>query len=447
MISMQNNKLISLPISQALWTLAIPMMIESLVFTALNFTDMFFVGKLGKEALSAAGIVGIIVMTVVSIAFGLSIATIAIVSRRIGENKYHQAAEAVFNGGVIGFVLGIVLSGIMLLLQKQVLGLFNLDATTLAFANDYYFWMFMGRPLIFVNSMIGGALRGAGHPKQTLIANSIAVGLNIILDPILIFGYLGFPAMGISGAAIATIFSEFIGVGFMIFFAWRTFRNMVNKPIHIDFAQIWTQLKIGIPASMQIFFRFLAASVLMGLVSTFGTVTTAGFTIMMRAQELATLPTVGMGNAVATLVGQNLGAGHPDRAEKSVWLAILYNTIIIASVMSLFLIFRQNVIGFFNNEAEVITAGSNMLLWLAPSTILFPLGFMPLRGLNGAGDTITVLIVSVGTVWILQTPLCFILAKWMGSNGIWLAMIISTVISALISVIIFRAGKWKKIRV
>lgn len=444
---MQDNRLISLPISKALWLLAIPMMIESLVFTALNFTDMFFVGKLGKEALSAAGIVGIIVMTIVSIAFGLSIATIAIVSRRIGENKYHQAAEAAFNGGLIGLVLGIVLSGIMLLLQKQVLGLFSLNAQELAFANDYYFWMFMGRPLIFVNSMVGGSLRGAGHPKQTLIANSIAVGLNIILDPILIFGYLGFPAMGIAGAAIATIFSEFIGVGFMIFFAWRTFRKMADKPIHIDFAQILAQLKIGVPASLQIFFRFLASSVLMGLVSTFGTVTTAGFTIMIRAQELATLPAVGMGNAVATLVGQNLGAGHPDRAEKSVWLAVLYNSIIIACVLGLFLVFRQYVIGFFNNDADVITAGSNMLLWLAPATILFPLGFMPLRGLNGAGDTITVLIVSIGTVWFMQTPLSFIFANWLGSNGIWLAMIISTVISAFISVVIFRAGKWKRIRV
>lgn len=444
---MQDNKLISLPISKALWVLAIPMMIESLVFTALNFTDMFFVGKLGTEALSAAGIVGIIVMTVVSIAFGLSIATIAIVSRRIGENKYHQAAEAAFNGGLIGLALGVVLSVIMLLLQKQVLGLFNLDAKTLAFANDYYFWMFLGRPLIFVNSMIGGSLRGAGHPNKTLIANSIAVGLNIILDPILIFGYFGFPAMGISGAAIATIFSEFIGVMFMIYYAWNTFRKMADKPIHIDFAQILTQLKIGVPAALQIFFRFLASAVLMGLVATFGTIVTAAFTVMIRAQELATLPAVGMGNAVATLVGQNLGAGHPDRAEKSVWLAVLYNSIIVACVLGMFLVFRQYVIGFFDNNPSVIQAGSNIILWLAPATILFPLSFMPLRGLNGAGDTITVLIVSIGTVWVLQTPLCFLLSKWIGQNGIWLAMIISAVISAFISVVIFRAGKWKKIRV
>lgn len=438
------DTIINKPISTALWSLALPMMLESVVLTILNLTDMFWVGRLGKEALAAAGIVGMLMITISSIAFGLSIGVIAIVSRRIGERNGKGAAEGWLNGTIIGLVIGILVTLIMIVLQNPILDLFGMSPETLELGKQYYIWIFAARPLLFISSINGGALRGAGRPKLTLIANIIAVVLNMFLDPVLIFGWLGFPELGIAGAAIATIFSEFVAASILTWFSYKTFSEMSEGLIRIKSHLMMNVLKIGLPSSLQTFVMFTARTFLMGIVSKFGDAVTAAYTVSIRAQEFITLPVVGMGNAVATLVGQNLGARKPERSEQAVYKALFYNTIIVVSLSILFVAFAKTIIGLFNNDPMVIDEGRIILSTTFIANILMPLSFIPQRGLSGAGDTITALMISAGTQWVLQIPLCFVLANMFGQYGVWWGINAGSIVMAIISISVFRTGRWKR---
>ncbi len=441
------NELITLPIGKALWILAVPMMLESIVITLLNLTDMFWVGKLGHEALAAAGIVGMLMVTVSSIASGLSIGMTAILARRFCEGDTHSAAEAWLNGIVVGFIVGIIATALMYIFEGPLLQFFNPEPAVMELAKQYYFWIFLARPLFFVSVICVGSLRGAGRPKMSLIANAIGVGLNIFLDPILIFGLLGFPKMGVTGAALATAISEALAMTILVFNCKSVFVNVLVKPIRVKLSLMLHIIKIGLPSSMQTFVRFVGASALMWIVARFGTATVAAFTVTTRAQEFITLPVIGMGNAVATLVGQNLGAGRPDRAEQTVWRSVLYNTSIVVALTAVFTVFSTPIIGLFNNHPDVLAVGQIMVVIISISNVIFPLGSLPLRGLNGAGDTVTAMLISIGILWVVQVPLCFMMSLWVGHTGIWWGINIGGALMAALSVFIFRLGKWKSIKV
>ncbi len=441
------NKLVTLPIGKALWILAVPMMLESIVITLLNLTDMFWVGKLGHEALAAAGIVGMLMVTVSSIASGLSIGMTAILARRFCEGDTHSAAEAWLNGIIVGFIVGIIATALMYIFEEPLLQFFNPEPAVMELAKQYYFWIFFARPLFFVSVICVGSLRGAGRPKMSLIANAIGVGLNIFLDPILIFGLLGFPKMGVTGAALATAISEALAMTILIFNCRKVFDSGLLEPIKIRLSLMWHILKIGFPSSIQTFVRLVGASALMWIVARFGTATVAAFTVTTRAQEFITLPVIGMGNAVATLVGLNLGAGRPDRAEQAVWRSVLYNTSIVVALTAVFTIFSTSIIGLFNNHPDVLAVGQIMVIIISISNVIFPLGSLPLRGLNGAGDTVTAMLISIGTLWVVQVPLCFMMSLWVGHTGIWWGINIGGALTAALSVFIFRLGRWKRVKV
>lgn len=441
-------------IKMAIVLLAIPMILELSLESVFAVVDMYFVGHLpnSKNAVTTVGLTESVISIVYSIAIGLSTAATAMVSRRTGEKDPEAAAKAGIQSIWIAILTTILVSIPGVIFASDILRLMGASPEVIEEGTPFTRIMMGGSLVIILIFLINGIFRGAGNAAMAMRSLWIASMLNIILCPLLIYGPGPFPELGLKGAAIATTIGRGIGVLYQLFhlFNGKHFLKFKRSQLKPDGELMWSVVKIASPATLQFLINSGSWIVLAWIVSTTGgTVASAGYQIAIRNVVFFILPAWGLSNAAATLVGQNLGAKQPDRAERSVLLTAKYNGIFMAGVMALFVFVSGPIIRLFTNDPEVISYGTEALQIIGAGYVFYGIGMVMMQALNGSGDTKTPTWISFFCFWLFQVPLAFLLSeffKW-GPRGAFIAIPVAEILIALIAYWYFKKGKWKTVQV
>lgn len=437
----------SLPLKTAIFVLAIPMILEMMMESAFAVVDIFFVAKLGEHAIATVGLTESVVVLVYAMGFGISMAATALISRRFGEKEYAEAGAAAFQLLIVGGAISIVLGILGWTFAPDILGLMGAEATVIETGVNYTRIIFAGNTAIMLLFLLNGAFRGAGQAHHAMRSLWIANGLNIILDPILIFGIGNIEGFGLEGAAIATTFGRGIGVVYQLYhlFNGKHKLKILKENIVISWVIIKKIMQIAIGGMGQFLIDSVAWIALTRMNAEFGSASLAGFTIAFRILIFTLLPAWGLSGAASTLVGQNLGAKQPDRAEKAVWLTARYTVIFMASVTGIYLLFNQQLAGFFTDNPEVQSVAAQGLWVVALGYVFFAVGMVLTQAFNGAGDTKTPAWINIGVLWFIEIPLAYVLAFPLGMAhlGIFISIAFSHSFHSLVSLYFFKKGKWK----
>jgi putative MATE family efflux protein len=437
----------SLP--KAIVLLAVPMVLEMLMQSVFELVDVYFVGSLGPDAIAAVGLTQTAIVLVFTVAIGLSMGIAAIVARRIGEKRPDDAAEASFQAILLAVAVSIAMAIPGVLYAKGGLQLMGASEAVADLGSGYFALMFGSNIVIVLLFMLNAVFRGAGDAAFALRVLFIANGLNIVLDPILIFGFGPIPAMGLMGAGVATVIGRTIGILVQIVLLTGNKGNLRLRLRHcrLRFDIIRRLVAISIPAVAQFFVGSASWIVIMRLVSTFGTAATAGYTVAIRVIIFALLPSWGMGNAAAALVGQSLGANKPDRAERAVWLTSWTNTVFLSVCGIVLYFFGRELVSPFTADPAAREIGALCLKLIAFSYPFYGFGMVMVQAFNGAGDTRTPTIINLISFWMLQIPMAYWLALRleMGPAGIFISVAFAQSILAVITVLWFRRGTWKTV--
>jgi putative MATE family efflux protein len=436
----------------AIVLLAIPMILELSLESVFAVVDMFFVGKLGANAIATVGLTESAITIVYSIAIGLSTAATAVVARRIGEKDPDGAAHAGMQSLLIALIVTVVISIIGIIFAADILRLMGASAIVVKEGTPFTRIMLGGSLVIILLFLINGIFRGAGDAAMAMKSLWIASLINIFLCPMLINGYGPFPELGLTGAAIATVIGRGTGVLYQCYHLFKGKGTIKIKRWHFkwDVPVVKTIFEVGWPATLQFVIQSGSWIVLAALVAhTGGTDASAGYQVAIRNVVFFILPAWGLSNAAATLVGQNLGAKEPGRAEKSVVLAMKYNAIFMAGVMLLFLLFASPIISIFTSEPEVHRFGVLSLQIIGSGYIFYGIGMVMIQALNGAGDTKTPTWINFAGFWLFQIPLGYLLAKTFGLGplGAFIAIPVAESTIALAAWYYFKKGKWKEVKV
>ncbi len=435
------------PIGRALGLLAIPMMLEMSMESVFAVVDIAFVSRLGTDAIAAVGITEALVTVLYAVAVGLGMGVTAMVSRRIGAKQTDAAASVTGQAIWIAAVLSIVIGVAGVMYAKEMLTMMGASDSVVATGTGFTSVLLGGSASILYLFLLNAAFRGAGDAAVALRSLWLANGLNIILDPCLIFGLGPFPEMGVTGAAVATTIGRGTGVLYQL---WYLFDGRGRLKFHFRHLRVIPSLisrvlRISVGGVGQFLVATSSWIVIMRIVALYGSSAIAAYTIALRMLEFVWLPAWGLGNAAATLVGQNLGAKQALRAERSAWLAARYNTIFM-SIAGVFLIaLAPWITELFTNEPEVLSYGTTCLRILGLGFPMYAIGMIITQALNGAGDTVTPTVINLICFWMLQIPLSYWLATTveLGPNGVFLAMVISESLLTVLSVIVFRRGNWR----
>ncbi|MGL1887299.1 MAG: MATE family efflux transporter [Reichenbachiella sp.] len=438
-------------IHKAIFLLSVPMVLEMVMESLFAIVDVFFVGKIGVDAVATVGLTESVMMIVYSIAIGLSMAATAVVSRRIGEKDAKRASYAAFQAILIAAVFSILVSIVGIIFAEDILGLMGGSEELISNGFGYTKIMLGSNLCIMLLFLINAIYRGAGDASMAMRSLWIANGLNIVLDPLFIFGFGPVPAFGVEGAAIATTIGRSMGVFYQLFglFSGSRIIKLTLDSVKIRFQTIKDLLKIAIGGMGQFLIESASWLFLVRIISEFGSSALAGYTIAFRIIIFTILPSWGMANAAATLVGQNLGAKKPDRAEKSVWITAHVNTGFLFLVSILFFIVAPWFVGFFSEDLEVVDYGATALRIICVGYITFAYGMVISQGFNGAGDTKTPTILNIIFFWFIQIPLAYVLAFTleMGFVGAIASIAIAFALHAGASVIWFKKGRWKTVEI
>jgi putative MATE family efflux protein len=433
-------------IRRAVFLLAIPMILELSLESVFAVVDMFFVGKLGENAIATVGLTESVITIIYSVAIGLSTAAGAIVSRRIGEKNPEAAATAGLQSMIIGFVITVLISIVGVIFAPEILSMMGASADVVRDGAIFTRIMLGSSIAIILLFLINGIFRGAGNAAMAMKSLWIASLINIILCPIFIHFF------GLKGAAIATVIGRSTGVLYQCYhlFIGSGILKFNSSMFKFDFEIIKSIIKIASPAT----FQFIIASgswiILARLVAeTGGTSASAGYQIAIRNMVFFILPAWGLSNAAATLVGQNLGAKEFKRAEESVMLTMKYNVIFMGCVTLLIMLFSESIIRIFSNDAAVVSYGTQALQITGLGYIFYGIGMVMIQSLNGAGDTRTPTIISFIGFWLFQVPLAYLLAMGfdLKSTGAFIAVPVAETLIALVAWYYFKKGKWKEVKV
>jgi putative MATE family efflux protein len=382
---------------------------------------------------------------------GLSMAATAMVARRIGEKSYEAAETAAAQAIYIGIAMAAVISITGVFFSEDILRLMGGSEQLIAANAGYTKWMLTGNITIMLLFIINAVFRGAGDASLAMRSLLLANMLNIILDPVFIFGLGPIPAFGVEGAAIATNIGRGIGVLYQVYHLVKGKGVIKLHPqnMAVQFPLIGKLLKIASGSTGQFLIGSASWIFLMRIMSDFGTAAQAGYTIAIRVIVFAILPAWGMANASATLVGQNLGAGHPERAEKSVWRAAFFNMLFLALITVIFFSLAEPILLFFTTDEVVLRNGIQCLQVVSLGYIFYAYGMVINQSFNGAGDTRTPTIISFFGFWVFQIPLAYLLASWLntGPVGVYAAIAIAESLMAIVGILIFRQGKWKAVKI
>ena len=441
-------------IRSAIVLLAIPMILELSLESVFAVVDMYFVSHLpnSKNAMATVGLTESVIALVYTIAIGLSTAATAVVARRIGEKNPDGAAHAGAQSMIIALVVTVIISIAGVVFAADILRLMGASKEVIAEGTSFTRIMLGGSLAIILLFLINGIFRGAGDAALAMRSLWIASIINIFLCPMLINGYGPFPELGLKGAAIATTIGRGIGVLYQCYHLFSGKRTIKINRTHFkwDLPVVKTLFGVAWPATFQFFIQSGSWIVLTWLVSTTGsTDASAGYQVAIRNVVFFILPAWGLSNAAATLVGQNLGAKQPERAEKSVWLTAKYNAAFMSLVMLLFLFFSSAIISIFTKEPEVHRYGTMALRIIGAGYIFYGVGMVMIQALNGAGDTKTPTWINIFGFWLFQIPLAFVLAKTfkMGPTGAFIAIPVAESVLAIAAWYFFMKGKWKEVKV
>ncbi len=438
-------------LTRAVWLLAIPMVLEMVMESTFAIVDVYFVAQLGQEAVAAVGLTEAMLTIVYALGIGFAVAATALVARRIGEKNKDGAVRAATSALALGAGFGVAIGIPCAWFAEELLGLMDASERVIETGAGYTRWILGLNVVVMLIHLGNGVLRGAGDAALAMRTLAIANGINIVLDPCLIFGWGPFPELGLTGAGVATVIGRGVGVGYQVWVLRRgTGRLALRGPaFRIEPAILREILRLSAGTVGQFLIATSSWVFLMRIVAPFGEAALAGYTIAIRIVVFAFMPAWGLSNAAATLVGQNLGAKRPDRAERAVWLTGLYTMGFLAIVTVLFLAFAPQLVAIFTVEAEVALIGVSALRILSYGYIFYAWGMATVQGFNGAGDTRTPTWIHFVAFWMVEIPLAWTLARplEMGPPGVFWAVCLSESLLAVIAVAMFRRGSWKTTQV
>jgi putative MATE family efflux protein len=434
-------------IGRAVFLLSVPMVLEMVMESIFAIVDIYFVSRLGSEAVATVGITESLITIVYSIGSGLAVATTALVARRTGEKRPEEASKVAFQAILTGIVVSFLIAVPAFLWSSDMIRLMGGSPEMQNSLSEYTRIMLGFNGIIIVLFIINAVLRSSGDAAMSLRVLVIANLLNIVLDPLLIFGIGPFPELGIKGAAIATVTGRGVGILFQLFLLFRGKRRIRLTIADIRF-EPHTMLQI-IKLSLGGIGQSLIATTswvgMVRIIATFGSQVVAGYTIAIRIIIFGLLPSWGISNAASTLVGQNLGAGQPDRAERSVWITAKMNMIILSMIGLILAVFPGTFIRLFIQDPEVIMPGVQALRIISIGFLFYGLGMVMIQAFNGAGDTVTPTKAYFICFWLIEIPLAWILSKTfgIGQSGVFIAIVIAETAMTILALYLFRRGKWK----
>ncbi len=433
--------------ARSILLLAIPMVLEMLMQSVFELADAYFVGQLGATALGAVGAGASLIILVFAVGFGLAMGVTAMVARRIGEQDPKGASTVAMQAIIVCAVVSIPLAIPGLFFAPELLRLIQAPESIIEAGSAYTAILFGSNGVILLLFMINGIFRGAGDAVLALKALAVANALNIALDPLLIFGWGPIPAMGVTGAAVATAIGRGVGVGYQLYllFGGRGRISLKLSQARVLWPIIRRFIGLSAPAMLQMFIATASWMAIFAFVGAFGEEAAAGYTVAVRILVFALLPAWGMGNAAATLVGQNLGARQPDRAERSVWITSFANMVFLGAVALVMYFSAEHLVHIFTREANVVAIGASCLRIISYSYVLFAFGMVMTQAFNGAGDMWTPTWINFFCSWLVQLPLAYFLAFPLdiGVQGIFAAIAAAQGLLAIVGIVVFRSGRWK----
>lgn len=434
-------------IGRAIFLLSVPMVLEMAMESLFGAVNVYWVAHLGKEQAAAVGITESLLTIVFTVAIGLSIATTAMVARRIGEKDPEGAAAVAVQAILLGVFIAIPIALAGIFFRAQLFAMMNAEAAVTAAGAGYISVIFGANVVIMLLFLLNAVFRGAGDAAIAMRSLWIGNAINLVLDPCLIFGWGPFPEWGVTGSAIATTIGRSVGVMYQFY---KLFGDTGRVPVRLDrftldFSLMKTLFRVSLGGMFQMLVATSAWIFLMAIVGKFGAAAQAGYTVAIRIIWVTLLPSWGMSNAAATLVGQNLGARKPERAEKSVWLAGHSNALFLVVVAIVFIFFAEYLIAFFTDDPIVIRYGVDAMRYISYGYIFYGYGMVMAQAFNGAGDTMTPTVLNLFCFWLLQIPLAYALANYtpLEAKGIFLAITVAESVLAILAMAFFQRGKWK----
>lgn len=440
-----------IPLRRAVFLLAVPMVLELVLESTFAVVDIFFVAKLGPSAVATVGLTESYLFLLYAVAMGLAMAVTALVARRIGEGKREDAAVTAVQAIFVAVLVSVLPALLGIVYAQDLLRLMGADAWSIDHGYRYTQWMLGGNAVIMLLFVINAIFRGAGDAAIAMRVLWLSNGLNILLCPLLIFGLGPVPALGIEGAAIATNIGRGVGVAFQLWVLFHGGKHIRVAAAHLAWqgAVLWHVVRTSLGGIGQMIVAMTSWIFLMRILASVGSEAVAGATIAIRLMMFTMMPAWGMSNAAATLVGQNLGAEQPERAEASVWRIGWYNMAYLVIVSVLFFAFPQQLIGFFTEDAKVIAIGGEWLRILSYSFFVYGWWMVTVQAFNGAGDTMTPTKINVVFFWLIQIPLSYLLAITLGwqHSGVFWAVFVSETSVGLFTLWLFTRGRWKTVQV
>lgn len=438
-------------IGKALFILSVPMVLEMIMESIFAVVDIFFVSKLGADAVATVGVTESSMTIIYAIALGLSVATTALVARRFGEKKTDKAGIAAIQAIITGLSISIIISIPGIIYAKEFLKLMGFTEEMAEAGYLYPMVMFGSNAIIMLLFIINAIFRSSGDAAVSMRVLIFANLINIILDPLLIFGIGPFPELGLAGAAIATSIGRGIAVIYQFYLLFYGNKRIVLQFNHlkIKIKVMYKLLRLSAGGILQYIIATSSWIALFRIISELGSEVLAGYTIAIRIIVFALLPSWGLSNAASTLVGQNLGANQPDRAEKTVWITAYTNMIMLGLFGIFLIIFPEPVIRLFINDPKVVESGIVSLQFISFGFLAYALGMVMVQAFNGSGDTITPTRINFFCFWLLEIPLAYLLAIVFDLKiyGICAAIILGELSLTILAWYFFRKGKWKLVKV
>ena len=439
------------PIGRAVIMLAVPMVMEMAMESIFAIVDVFWVAHLGANAVATVGLTESMLTIIYTAAMGLSIGATALVARRTGEHDPAGAARVAGQAIVLGVVVSMLIALIAAPRAEALLGLMGATPDVIQTGSGFTRVMMGGNATVVLLFLINAVFRGSGDAAIAMRVLWLGNFLNLVLGPCFIFGLGPFPELGVTGAAVATNTGRGTAVLYQVYVLARGNGRIrvTARDLRLDFSIMRSVLRLSGSGTFQILIGTASYVGLVRILSGFGSSALAGYTIGIRVIVFALLPAFGISNASATMVGQNLGAGRPDRAEQSAWTAARYNMLFLGSVGVVFLLAAPQIAGLFSQDTVVLSYAISCLRIVSLGFVFYACGMVLTQAFNGAGDTWTPTVINLFVFWLWEIPLAWFLSSrgGMGARGVFVALAVAYSTLALVSIVIFRRGHWKTKRV
>lgn len=439
------------PILKNLLLLSWPMVVMETLYVVSQIVDMIWVGRIGSPSVAGVGVANIILLLLMAMDFGLIVGVRAMVARFVGGHDMAGAGRVAGHAFMLAAAWGVVITFCGMFLAEPMMRAFRVEPEVAMEGTAYLRVMFAGWVPLEILVMALYVIQSTGDTIRPMMIELTIRVVHVTLCPLIVMGYWGFPRMGVSGAALSNVVSQVLGaiIGLCILFSGRTKLRLSLSDFRLDLTMIWRILRIGVPALVMSLQRSFGSLALTWFVIPFGTVAVAAHSLAARVDMCLFMPSVGLGSGAGVLVGQNLGAHQPKRAEKGAWMAVGLVQVFFVACSLCILIWAEHIMRLFTADQALIGMGAVFLrIATASYVVLSPVSVLQ-SCIGGAGDTVPNMIISVGMIWAVQLPLAFLLSKvdGLGVLGIRWAIVITTLIGATAYVVYFKLGRWKSKRV